>query len=224
LYVSRADGSGALRQLTDDPATDRVPRWSPDGEWIAMFSDRTNQLQVWMIRPDGSDLRQITRNTSSVVAWSPDGRRLAVTRQRSEIASILDPRAPLEPEAAPDREPMPAADVGFAPNSWSPDGNWLAGQSGFTTPGIVIQSVASGRLERVTDFGEWPVWLPDSRRVLFVARGREFHVFDTRTKKTALIYSTGRDTLGPPRLTRDGRAMFYSRRITEADVWVATLR
>lgn len=224
LYVGRADGSGALRQLTDDAPIDRVPRWSPDGEWIAMFSDRTNELQVWMIRPDGSDLRQITRDMSSVVAWSPDGRRMAVTRQRSGAASIIDPRAPLGAEAAPDTGPIATAGERFTPNSWSPDGHWLAGQHGFTTPGIVVYSLANRRFERLTDFGEWPVWLPDSRRILFVSRGREFHVLDTGTKTTSKIWSSVRDTLGPPRLTRDGRAMFFSRRITEADVWVATLR
>src|SRR5204862_6265512 len=81
LYVGATDGSGSLRQLTEGPALDRVPRWSPDGQWIAMFSDRSKELQVWIIRADGSDLRQVTTTTSSVSAWSPDGRRLAVTRQ-----------------------------------------------------------------------------------------------------------------------------------------------
>jgi hypothetical protein len=38
-----------------------------------------------------------------------------------------------------------------------------------------------------------------------------------------LIYSSLRDTLGPPRLTRDGRALFFSRRVTESDVWIVRL-
>lgn len=78
--------------------------------------------------------------------------------------------------------------------------------------------------ERLIEFGEWPVWLPDSRRILFVSRGREFHILDTRTKATQLIFSVARDTLGPPRLTRDGRAAYFSRRVTEANVWIATLQ
>jgi hypothetical protein len=94
----------------------------------------------------------------------------------------------------------------------------------FTTFGVLIYSLAEERVERLTDFGEWPVWLPDSRRVLFVSRGREFHVLDTRTKAVSRIWTSTRDTLGPPRLTRDGQMLFYQRRSTEADVWIATLR
>jgi WD40 repeat protein len=152
LYVARSDGSGGVRQLTDDAAIDRVPRWSPDGQWIATFSDRSGQLQVWKIRADGSDLRQLTRSPSSVAAWSPDGTR-------------------------------------------------IAGQNGFTTLGISVYSIATRKFERVLEHGEWPVWLPDSQRILFVARGREFHILDTRTKTTKQIFSVVRDTLGPPRLT-----------------------
>jgi hypothetical protein len=33
-----------------------------------------------------------------------------------------------------------------------------------------------------------------------------------------------RDVIGPPRLSRDGRRMFFSRRVTEADIWLLTLQ
>ncbi|HJU43970.1 MAG TPA: protein kinase [Vicinamibacterales bacterium] len=222
LYISRTDGSGALRQLTDGPATDRVPRWSPDGQWIATFSDRSKRLQVWMIRADGSDLRQVTTEPSSIVAWSPDGRRMAVARQAAAGTVILNPHD--DPEGASKITLPTPKQLPFLANSWSPDGKQLAGQTNFNTPGILMYSIAEQRVERLADFGEWPVWLPDSRRLLFVSRPREFHIVDTHTKVISKIWSSVRDTLGPPRLTRDGRMMFYQRRSTEADVWVATLR
>jgi len=226
LFVARSDGSGAMRQLTEDAAIDRVPRWSPDGDRVAMFSDRSGQLQIWQIRVDGSDLRQLTHRPSSVAAWSPDGRRLAVTRQQNRpsepSASIIDPDDPTG-RSAVDLPPVPPPLSRFAPNSWSADGRRITGQNGFRTPGISVYSLDTRRFERLTDFGEWPVWLPDSQRILFVSRGREFHILDTRTGTTRLIFSVPRDTLGPPRLTRDGRWAYFSRRVTEADVWIATL-
>ena len=227
LYVAKADGTGVMRQLTSDPATDRVPRWSPDGEWIAMFSDRSVELQTWLVRPDGSDLRQVSRQSSSVAAWSPDGRRLAVTRQAGntfeQSAAIID-REGDDANRSVGIQPAPEPHPRFATNAWSPDGKWLAGQNGFTTPGISIYSIADRAFRRLTEFGEWPVWLPDSRRILFVSRGREFHLHDVAAKTTRMIYSTRRDTLGPPRLTRDGRTAFFSRRVTEADVWIVDLQ
>jgi Tol biopolymer transport system component len=36
------------------------PEWSPDGEWIA-FTDGENEADVWLVRPDGTGLRQLTR-------------------------------------------------------------------------------------------------------------------------------------------------------------------
>jgi Tol biopolymer transport system component/serine/threonine protein kinase len=218
LYVGRADGSGSLRQLTEGPGIDRVPRWSPDGQWIAAFSDRTGQLQVWVIRPDGSDSRQVTTIASSVAAWSPDSRRMAVAR--GAHGTIVNAQG--APESAVQDLAM-APEQKFVPNSWSHDGKWLAGMPTFNSVGIGIYSLDSNALEYQTNFGEWPVWLPDSRRVLFVTRGREYHILDSRTKATSRIWSSLRDTLGPPRLSRDGRALFYQRRVTESDIWIATL-
>ncbi|MGE0461601.1 MAG: protein kinase [Vicinamibacterales bacterium] len=232
LYIVNTDGSGALRQLTSDPAVDRVPRWSPDGNWITAFSDRDGSLHVWRIRPDGSDLQQMTMgNGASIVAWSPDAARMAVALQRAQVAPhdvhgmvIMDANRPLSQQAADRIVPGPPTDGRFVPNSWSPDGRWITGQGWFGVLGVFVYSVGARSFERYTDYGEWPVWLPDSRHILFVSRGREFRVLDTRTRATRQVFSVLRDTLGPPRLTSDGRHAFFSRRTTESDIWLISLQ
>jgi Tol biopolymer transport system component len=108
--------------------------------------------------------------------------------------------------------------------AWSPDGSRIAGQVGVAGKGVAVYDLRTNAYERVTDFGEWPAWLPDSRHLLFVARGKEFHVVDTRTREVRRIWSVPRDVIGPPRLSRDGRAMYFSRRVTESDVWLLTMR
>ena len=228
LYVTRTDGSGVMRQLTSDAATDRVPRWSPDGEWISMFSDRSGKLEVWKMRVDGSEVQQVTRTGGGVSAWSPDGRQLAIARG-SQVADpwhdiIVDTRAAPNQQTPVWLATAPPPYPQFVPNSWSRDRRWIAGQNGYTVRGISIYSPETRTYERLIDFGEWPVWLPDSRRILFVSRGREFHVIDTRTKVTKRVFSVVRDTLGPPRLTADGRAAYFSRRVTESDIWLAVLQ
>ena len=91
-------------------------------------------------------------------------------------------------------------------------------------PGLFRYDVDTRTWVHVTDFGEWPVWLPDGRRILFGDGGHNFWVVDTLTKETRKIYSSGRDVFGPPRLTRDGRTVVYTRRVNEADIWQMTLR
>jgi Tol biopolymer transport system component len=229
LYLIRADGTG-LRQLTSDPAIDRVPHWSPDGNWISCFSNRSGKLHIWKIRPDGSDLQQVTNGADDMPssAWSPDGSRLVVAtfgaaRPRT---LIVDPNRGWNEQRPETFPPVPDSPDPFTPNSWSRDGQRLIGYTGPTSPssGLVMYTFNNQKYERLTDFGEWPVWLPDSRHVLFGDGGKQFWLLDTHTKQTKVIYSGGRDVLGPPRLTADGRTAYYSRRVTEADIHLMTLR
>jgi Tol biopolymer transport system component len=228
LYVSNADGTG-LRQLTSDASADRLPRWSPDGKWIAFNSTRGGRMRIWTIRSDGSDLRQLISPPGGYgPTWSPDGKRMAVVMGSTHIGDTV---AIIDPErTARDQQYdfLPRSTVGqFLVNSWSPDGTRLVGQilaPGGLGKGIAIYSLESRTYDKLTDFGEWPVWLPDSRRVLFVSDGKAFYVVDSRTKQVRKIYSVTREVIGPPRLTRDGRMAYFGQRVTEADVWLLTLR
>jgi Tol biopolymer transport system component len=222
LYVARSDGTG-LRRVTGDSANDRVPRWSPDGEWIAFFSNRSDGLEAWAIRPDGSELRRLTYTGAGVVAWSPDGSRVAVSA-RDRLPYLMEADRSSE-EQSPEVLPPPDSTLApFRPGSWSADGEWLAGDIGYTDGGIVVYSFGSRSYERLTDFGQWPAWLPDGRRVLFVSGGNAFYVVDRVTKEVTEVLSVHRDVIGPPQLARDGRTVFFSRRVTESDIWLAALR
>ncbi|MBK8303307.1 MAG: PD40 domain-containing protein [Chloracidobacterium sp.] len=51
------------------------PRWSPDGKWVAF----TAGGQIWTMKPDGSDRKQVTKLSSGggQPVWSPDGKWIA---------------------------------------------------------------------------------------------------------------------------------------------------
>ena len=228
LYVIERTEGGAgggawsdPRQLTSDPAIDRVPRWAPGDDLIAYFSDRAGTLDVWTIRPDGSQNRQITFGGAGTPSWSPDGSRLAAgPPERSRIGVGREPWS----DGPVDTLPNPEGEAGrFAVNAWSPDGAYLVGSMDYRDSGILVYSMTEGSYRRLTDFGQWPVFLPDGRRILFVSGGNAFYVVDMRTGEVENVYSTPWDVLGPPRIPEDGRVLFFTRRVTEGDVWLATL-
>jgi len=73
IFVINADGSG-LTNLTDHPANDESPVWSPDGRYIAFASDRGGipQLrQLYVMRADGSNVRLVSDKCVGPFFWRP---------------------------------------------------------------------------------------------------------------------------------------------------------
>ena len=81
IYVMSADGSGQTR-LTDNPAIDWQPSWSPEGTKIVFTSDRDGSSEIYVMNADGSDQARLTDNFDLSPSWSPDGTSIAFTSQR----------------------------------------------------------------------------------------------------------------------------------------------
>lgn len=227
IYVSAADGSD-VRQLTDDPALDRVARWSPDGRQIAFYSMRSGHLNIWIVNADGSGLRQATDFRDARLplfpAWSPDGRRMSVNVTVGE-AFTFDPAASWDEHSLQFLAPI--AGGHFTPWSWSPDGRAIAG-SYAAGGGIAIYALATRTYESITTFGSTPVWLNDNRRVIFAFQNRLF-IVDRVTKSPTELISFGEGRIqmaagGGFSVTRDGRAIYATPVIRDGDIWMATMR
>jgi len=70
---------GEPRKLTNNPAADFNPRWSPDGKKIAFVSTRSGSPQIWIISPKGGEAWRMTDIATGVsgIIWSPTGKHLA---------------------------------------------------------------------------------------------------------------------------------------------------
>lgn len=99
LCVMNINGTG-FRRL---PLNGTMPAWSPDGETIAFvrFDASSGSEAIWLINPDGSNPRQLTRpprqpefdtnGADWMPDWAPDGKQIAFSRRyrgRTDIYTI----------------------------------------------------------------------------------------------------------------------------------------
>ena len=152
----------APRNLTHSAAAaERDPAWSPDGRWIAYFSDVSGEYELWITPADGSPgarrLSEIGPGFRYRPVWSPDSRSLAFsdTAGALYLASLESGRT-----IRFDVDP-----IGRRPRiSWSPDSGWIAysrGTEGSTrSRAIWLYDVAAGSARQATSG-----WFPDDSPV-----------------------------------------------------------
>jgi TolB protein len=77
VYKIPVTGGDEIR-LTTAPGLDDGAEFTPDGAYIYFNSSRTGRMQIWRMRPDGTDQQQITNDGFN--NWfphvSPDGKRI----------------------------------------------------------------------------------------------------------------------------------------------------
>jgi Tol biopolymer transport system component len=68
--------------LTNSPANDSWPRWSPDGTRIIFQSNVSGNFEIWSMDPFGSNRVNLPNNaaTDSAPHWSPDGTKIVFHR------------------------------------------------------------------------------------------------------------------------------------------------
>ncbi len=227
LFIIRPDGSD-LRQLTDDIFKDRRPRWSPDGKRLLFYSNRGGDWDIWTMNPNGGELTQITHTPDHdeiFPDWSPDGTHIIFC---SELGiSTLDVTVDFErrvPKAIPNVDAV-GWNIRFP--AWSPDGRRLAFQrqsGGSPRIEIVAYDLATRKTEILADLGEAPVWLNDSRRLLYHT-SRTLLLLDTRSKisRQVLIVDPSED-LALPSLSADNRDVYLIVSRREADIWLMEMK
>ena len=80
VYLMDADGNN-IRKVTDNPAADDHPRWSPDGKSLLFLSTRHEGPQAWLLPLEGGEPAQVTHFTTGVsdAVWTSDGKHIVFT-------------------------------------------------------------------------------------------------------------------------------------------------
>ncbi len=210
--------ASTLRRLTTSPATGR----------IAFVSSRDGNYEIYVMKADGTEQTNLTRNPAKddAPSWSPDGSRIAFQSEREGYRDIYIMNVASAGGAVGLTSHL--SDAG-AP-SWSPDGSRIAFHSGefpsATNYEIYLKNYAGGEQTRLTNDAAGdtePSWSLDSRKIAFVSNrdgNDEVYVMNADgTGQTRFTNNTAADK--SPSWSPDGRKIaFVSNRDSNDEIYV----
>ncbi|HYW76673.1 MAG TPA: S41 family peptidase [Gammaproteobacteria bacterium] len=91
---------GEARRLTADPGYDQMPRFSPNGKWIAFTGEYAGQTDVYVMPAAGGQVKRLTFDSdvtphapmrwgpnNMVVTWTPDSKKVVFLSRRDTYNS-----------------------------------------------------------------------------------------------------------------------------------------
>jgi Tol biopolymer transport system component len=169
LFLMNADGSG-VRQLTYGSDHPSYATWSPDGERIAYLGVVGRRDVVRIIPADGGRPKTVASfDWAYGLAWSPDGRHIALTSRKHDIDRIILMRSD-----GTHQRLFPGTGPTSADPSWAPNGRRIAfdrctGRDLCNADIYTVRIDGTG-LKRITTDESYeydPVWSPDGKSIAY---------------------------------------------------------
>jgi len=167
---------GDIRNLTRTTTiAERDPAWSPDGKWIAFFSDESGQYALHLVDQSGlGEVKKINLgNPPSFFygpTWSPDSKKIAFADKRLNLwYADIEKGSPVKVVT----DLYDAWGVRFS-QTWSPDSKWIT-YSRFLPNhqrAIFVYSLESSKSAQLTDGlsdAEFPVFDKGGKYLFFAA-------------------------------------------------------
>ena len=213
IYIMNPDGSEQVN-LTQHPAADYHPAWSPNGKHILFSSDRDGIFDLYLMDADGTNVRKVFANSKYrwEPAWSPDGKRIAYAQGDPQKAKLqfgmrFVPYADLTLCVAPlNGDSVEKLTDGFMP-SWSPDGREIAFVVGGrkSTPLGIYDLRKRSQKTIISKEIPWmfdPNWSPQGDKITFTKlEGAEFDGQGFLLIKKGTIHTVNIDGTGLHQIT-----------------------
>ncbi len=132
IYTMPTSG-GTAKNISAGLAWEYQPRFSPDGSRIAFTSDRAGGDNIWTVKVDGSEAKQITDESFRLLnnpTWSPDGQYIAAKKHFTTSRSLGTGEIWLYHTAGGDgvqlvKKPSDAHQKELGEPIFSPDGHYI---------------------------------------------------------------------------------------------------
>jgi len=169
---------GDPRNLTNTPGVmERSPAWSPDGKWIAYFSDESGEYELHLRdQKANGEVRKIKPSNPQTfyysLTWSPDSKKIAYFDKKLTLYYLeVEKGTPVKV----DSNPVGLNDSVMEP-CWSPDSRWITytRQLPNLLRAVFIYSLENGQTKQITD------GLSDARFAAF-DRGGKYLYFTAST-------------------------------------------
>lgn len=168
---------------------------APTTAKIAFHSTRDDNLEIYIMNPDGSKQINLTWHASRdfYPAWSPTGEHIAFNSDRDGVRDIYL----MDPNGRNVRRMFRHLALRECPD-WSPDGQWLA-YLRRDDWGIYISTIDGEQTERVASpgfLGGCPSWSPDGSEIVFASTakpaGHQLKIINLQTRKERVLLSGGK--------------------------------
>jgi tricorn protease len=185
IFSAPAEHGVVLNLTRSSGVAERYPAWSPDGKWIAYFSDRSGEYELTARSAEtGFGTNQVGEQTLTKLGpgyryrpqWSPDSKKIAFIDQAMRINLFdFDARTNL---VVGRQLWMHHDDLSRFAVGWSADSRWIAWAQDLDNgnSAIALYDCKSNAMQQVTSGfynDELPVFDPDSK-YLFFRTGRTF--------------------------------------------------
>ncbi len=228
IYLMNPDGGDVIR-LTDHPAGDYAPVFSPTGKKILFVSHRDGIRDLYLMDANGRNVKRVFRSAvdRSEPGWSPDGKRIVYFRYNDKAIYTADIDGRNEKPLAI------AGEFGGQP-TWSPDGERivfsfasanLAQQEREGYPLIFISPEGQNRRKVSLDDLRHidPIWSPDGEWIAFADSPWFLHEIDQGTihimkpdgTERQQIVSKAGGYAKRPIWSSDGTELLYEKKVGE---------